>query len=168
MTIPRKFHFCCTWRHDQDAVYWIKRKRKHRIWVSNFDRRSLMLLLCTIQCLLTTSSTLLPEMDKKYFSRACLHHDPHPGLSFAVADKCSSSNSRSSEPDRVPGNRDEIVITQNAEMKSHKMMLRLKLRLLFSARSISESLAYLKKQFFRTRCRWRVFRKQNENWNKAK
>ena len=26
MTVPRKFHYCSKWRHDQDAVYWVKLK----------------------------------------------------------------------------------------------------------------------------------------------
>ena len=79
---------------------------------------------------------------QKVFSERMSTARPAPRVSFAVADKCCS-NSRSSEPDRVPGNRDEIVITQNAEMKSHKMMIRLKLRLLFSARSILEFVGIL-------------------------
>ena len=24
MTVPRMFHYCSKWRHDQDAVYWVK------------------------------------------------------------------------------------------------------------------------------------------------
>ena len=27
MTVPRKFHYCRKWRHNQDAIYWIKLKK---------------------------------------------------------------------------------------------------------------------------------------------
>ena len=27
MTVPRKFHYCSKWRHDQDAVHWVKLKK---------------------------------------------------------------------------------------------------------------------------------------------
>ena len=40
MTVPRKFHYCSKWRHDQDAVYWIKLKKAQDLGLQFWQTKS--------------------------------------------------------------------------------------------------------------------------------
>ena len=62
--VPRKFHYCSKWRHDQDAAYWIKLKRAQDWGLQFWQTRSYAILVHNPMHL-NASLRLLPEMDKK-------------------------------------------------------------------------------------------------------
>ena len=62
--VPRKFHHCSKWRHDQDAVYWIKLKRAQDLGLQFWQTKS-NAKMYIIQYILNASLRLWPEMDKK-------------------------------------------------------------------------------------------------------
>ena len=100
MTIPRKFHHCSKWRHDQDGVYWVKMER-HKIWYYNFGKRSLMLSLFSIQYHQNPFLRLLPNVISKQFTIDRFHLNLHPRSSFEAIGKCSS------QPKVAPGNHEQ-------------------------------------------------------------
>ena len=130
MTVPRKFHYCSRWRHDQDAVYWRNLKKAQDLVLQFWQTKSNAVIVhdpVLPECIFK----VIARVDKKCSTRDCLHRCPHPRLPFAVAGKCSSSNSSSSQPDIASGNRSGIVIVQTLERQFLRRTIKLKLRLFF-------------------------------------
>ena len=42
--VPRKVHYRSFWKHNQDAVYWLRLSLEHKIKVYKSGRRGLLLL----------------------------------------------------------------------------------------------------------------------------
>ena len=73
LSVPKKLHYSGNWKHDQDAVYWVKSCRAQDNY---FGRRNHIRLSYTILFHRIASSRLLPRTENGHSSMGSLQHAP--------------------------------------------------------------------------------------------
>ena len=73
LSVPKELHYSGNWKHDQDAVYWVKSSRAQDY---DFGRRNHMRLSYTILFHRIASSRLLPRTENGHSSTGSLQQQP--------------------------------------------------------------------------------------------